>query len=72
MHAIGYEHVSAEASGIQKSVSGPLELELQVLLSYSVWKTNSDPLQEPFLLLSAKASLQSCRKSSSVQIVLAL
>lgn len=68
MHAVGYVHVSAGASRIQKSVSDPLELELQVVLSLSMWKPNSDPLQEPFLLLTAKASLQSCRKSFAVQI----
>lgn len=60
--------MSAGASRILKSMSDPLELELQVLLSHSMWKLNSDPLQEPFLLLTAKASLQFCRKSFSVQI----
>jgi hypothetical protein len=52
----------AGISGGQKRASGPLELELQVVVSYLAWvlDPNLSPPQEQQLFFIAEPSIQPC------------
>lgn len=51
-------HVSADALGVQKRALNPLELELQVLVSYQTWVLGTEPANRYIFLKQVRKTGQ--------------